>query len=384
MFLLATLFFLVAVLIAGVGADQGDDISNNLFSDLAPLLALFGEQVCKQYLSQSFHWLDHVIFACAPLGILTAVVSAIRIGGGRFLKSLIGRAMEPQAVAEMELMSSTSSDVCELWNGVGLVRVAGSPHIVELMYDSVRHDIPPMFLNINCSDGCFQEAKTIYSREEAMSLLAGQDDVEVHNNSNGFAPNISLNTSGSTHEPNWETMTTACIGILLQAGVLVFDAFITYHPSLSWKKGGQPIVGYAFPLTLIGTLGIVGGLFCCAYVVEASTAETVWRWRTSSPRWQIVWLQRFQTVSDQNFKSYAIFTAPSQAQLVTSHPVGREAHAKLRKWVVLGSALSIIGFVLQFIGLRAMHFSASIAQLIATFVMTVLRVAIRRKITRGP
>ena len=31
-----------------------------------------------------------------------------------------------------------------------------------------------------------------------------------------------------------------------------------------------------------------------------------------------------------------------------------------------------------------MHFSASIAQLIATFIMTVLRVAIRRKITRGP
>ena len=34
--------------------------------------------------------------------------------------------------------------------------------------------------------------------------------------------------------------------------------------------------------------------------------------------------------------------------------------------------------------LRGMHFSASIAQLIATFIMTVLRVAMRRKITRGP
>lgn len=29
----------------------GDEFSNNLFSDLAPLLTLFGEQVTKQFLS---------------------------------------------------------------------------------------------------------------------------------------------------------------------------------------------------------------------------------------------------------------------------------------------------------------------------------------------
>jgi len=32
-------------------ADDGDDFSNNLFSDLAPLLTLFGEQVAKQYVT---------------------------------------------------------------------------------------------------------------------------------------------------------------------------------------------------------------------------------------------------------------------------------------------------------------------------------------------
>jgi len=30
--------------------------------------------------------------------------------------------------------SSTSSDICELWNGVGIVRVVGTPSIVELIY----------------------------------------------------------------------------------------------------------------------------------------------------------------------------------------------------------------------------------------------------------
>ena len=34
-------------------ADAGEDFSNNLFSDLAPILALFGEEVAKQYMSYS-------------------------------------------------------------------------------------------------------------------------------------------------------------------------------------------------------------------------------------------------------------------------------------------------------------------------------------------
>jgi hypothetical protein len=35
------------------GEFDGSSFSNNLFSDLAPLLTLFGEQVTKQFLSQS-------------------------------------------------------------------------------------------------------------------------------------------------------------------------------------------------------------------------------------------------------------------------------------------------------------------------------------------
>lgn len=69
----------------------GDEFANNLFSDLAPLLTLFGEQVTKQFLSMSMGWEDNVLLAMGPLGILTVVVSAIRVGGHRGLKSLIGR-----------------------------------------------------------------------------------------------------------------------------------------------------------------------------------------------------------------------------------------------------------------------------------------------------
>lgn len=70
---------------------QGNDFSNNLLSDLAPILTLFGEQVTKQYLSLSLGWSDNIIIAVAPLGILTVVVSAIRVSQYRWLKGLTGR-----------------------------------------------------------------------------------------------------------------------------------------------------------------------------------------------------------------------------------------------------------------------------------------------------
>ncbi|KAH7253625.1 uncharacterized protein BKA55DRAFT_343252 [Fusarium redolens] len=70
-----------ALLSVPTRADSGDDFSNNMFSDLAPLLALFGERVTMQFLSQSMGWADCIILAVAPLGNITTIVSAIRVDG---------------------------------------------------------------------------------------------------------------------------------------------------------------------------------------------------------------------------------------------------------------------------------------------------------------
>ena len=69
----------------------GNDFSNNIFTDLAPLLTLFGDQLTKQFLSMSMGWADNALIAICPIGILTIMVSAIRIGGASKLKTLIGR-----------------------------------------------------------------------------------------------------------------------------------------------------------------------------------------------------------------------------------------------------------------------------------------------------
>jgi len=84
-------------------------------------------------MSESFTWLDHVIFACVPLGILTAIVAAIRTQGPKVAKSFIGRARENRASVEIELMSSTSKEVCEMFNGKAIVRTMGTPSIAQII-----------------------------------------------------------------------------------------------------------------------------------------------------------------------------------------------------------------------------------------------------------
>ncbi|MBE3049266.1 hypothetical protein IMZ48_43555, partial [Candidatus Bathyarchaeota archaeon] len=109
---------LVTILFTQPAAAAGwwEDFSNNLATDLAPFIALLGERPAQQFLSESTSILDYIIFAVAPLGIVTTIVSTIRVGGGPSLRAFIGRAQEGQRQVEAELCSSTSADVCELYN----------------------------------------------------------------------------------------------------------------------------------------------------------------------------------------------------------------------------------------------------------------------------
>ncbi|RTE84038.1 hypothetical protein BHE90_001418 [Fusarium euwallaceae] len=108
---------LFCLLLHVAAVDDGDDFANDLFTDLSPLLALFGERVTTQFMSQSIGLADCIILAMAPLGIVTIIISAIRVGGPALMKAIIGRAIENLSAAEIEIMSSTSKEVCELWNG---------------------------------------------------------------------------------------------------------------------------------------------------------------------------------------------------------------------------------------------------------------------------
>lgn len=166
----------------------------------------------------------------------------------------------------------------------------------------------------------------------------------------------------------------------------MFDWFITYHPDFRQKKGGRDVRSYAFPLTCMGTLVLITGVFVCSYIIEsAATAEIH---LPDVGTLQMLWIQQGGSVSDQIFDSYLILARSPSDHVITSRR--RKRVRGSRKDFITsilttsGAVVSISGFVLQFVGLRSMTWYASISQLVATMIMIILRAYIRRGLSTTP
>ncbi|KAG4273420.1 hypothetical protein FPRO04_09784 [Fusarium proliferatum] len=399
-----------------------------------------------QYMSQATGWADSFTLAMAPLGILTIIVSAIRVGGPSWLKAIIGRARENFPVAEVELMSSNSVDVCELWNGSEIVRSLGSPPVREfiLLIPKSRKDATRPF-DFECKniqeaerDGFLTTSNGMGDSEKGMSMgsseptdsheieledLNRSEKVIIIYNESISAPNISLNVHPQNRA---EVRAAAVIGTFLQLGVLIYAGFATYYHTLRFpKEEDKPVSNYAFPCTASGTIILVTGLLLCADVVEKRTVEMARKPRVGYDAYPM-WLQRQATVGDQVFKSFGIFSDEPRKEVVTSRrddismvaskatevsfldrvvqvvcylpfriqkllrPKSESRTSLFAKQSVqfskttLGAFLSISGYIVQFVGLRDMHWSVSIVQLGAVLIMTVARAAIRRGLAVPP
>ncbi|UKZ83793.1 hypothetical protein TrVFT333_011606 [Trichoderma virens FT-333] len=347
MFFLVGFFGLLSL--PTVRADGWDDFSNNLATDLAPFLSLFGEQITKQYLSESITTIDYFIFAMAPMGILTAVVSAIRVCG--------------------KLCSSTSRDVCELYNNGGIARVFGRPKILEIVYDA---EAEHKFTDGTAGIYTFRE----FVKKHPEKWSGPPDDSESI--ADVFAPNLSLNVGIKRKTPAvfWAVAIT---GMVLQAGVLVFAAIVTYH--LHWEKDGSHPESYACPLTIIGTLLLCGGIFLCAFLVGQSTNERVFRktqddQNKQSTRENLYWVQPGgQVLGDQVFDAFCCSDHDQPLQEYITSWKNQSKVSELVVWAAVGT--SIAGFVMQFVGLRAIHSAVSVAQLGVIMLMSAARAALR-------
>ncbi|CAJ0547459.1 Ff.00g042130.m01.CDS01 [Fusarium sp. VM40] len=441
--------FIATLFIGCMAADDGDDFSNNLFSDLAPLLALFGERVTMQFMSQSMGWADNIILAMAPFGIITAIVGAIRVGGPPSLKAVIGRARENLAVSETELMSSTSKEVCEVWNGREVSNHQAAPTIEVLKLDQA---IDKGYITdcdgtkeskkattAGTTTGSAQDAETkenitqpsgsrnpIGDEEQANSRRNPNPEIHPQASSpstegpvpsvsnstrkpqkiciirdvSGDSPNILLNCHPPANER--ELWAFAAIGTCLQLGVLIYSGLATYHPALQFKKDDKPVEAYAYPCTAVGTLVLVLGMLLCGHVVESSTDEKRYE---PAKEWtaRMIWLQQTKTVSDQVFDSHMVYAQDDRQTIITSRRSERHGNrqstagttgghsaedddpsAALQFITICGAAVALCGFVVQFVGLRGMHWSASIAQLGAVLVMVCIKAWVRRGLARSP
>lgn len=388
----------IAVIVWGrifVGAaevgDGTDDLQfmNSLTADLAPLLSLFGEQPTKQFMSQSMGWADSIIFAMAPIGIITAVTSAIRVAGHPYLKRLIGRARESSELVEQELLSSTSQEVYEVCEGRSVIRQIGTGFIKVLLIDS--------------SLG----TEEIYDLAGAVKagLLKRPDKIKAEIDIDQLPPNLVFNVGGPVLSKS-KAWLFAIFAIMLQAAVLVVDGLITFY----WDRLSVPDAAhFGFPVTCTGIICLCLGMLACSYVVEGSTKEVKYTFKDedSSQRLQVVWLQKGGQVGHgpQGLSACAIFRPNSDKKAAQSNllspnqlrplatgtvkPVPIWVSFKCEKkylewWAFSGTCLSVAGLVMEFEGLRRMHYAASFAQLVATLLMLSLRAWARASLSKIP
>lgn len=269
-----------------------------------------------------------------------AIVGAIRIGGPSWLRALVGRARENIAAVEVELMSSTSHEVGELWNGQAIVRMPGKPEVQQIVYlkavddderkqgmtgertfglftikdaqeegflmskrKAAQNDLPSpvdssyVLMSINFTahneplSSLFQRISALLKTPAQERLNDEESPAQLEQEKPSIpkrdkqlsssalpksAPNISLNLHGGSKEH--ELHCVAAIGIVLQLAILAFSGLTVYYPPLSnrLKKNGSPVMSYAYPLTAMGTIMLAVGMMICAAVIEQSTEENVW------------------------------------------------------------------------------------------------------------
>ncbi|RSL49694.1 hypothetical protein CEP54_012305 [Fusarium duplospermum] len=329
-----------------------DDFSNNLATDLAPLVALFGEQPTKQYLSECLTIEDVIIFAAAPMGVITALVSAIRVCGTPSLRAFVGRAQEGAGLAEAELCSSTSRDVCELFNNGGIARVFGRPKVLEIVHDPQATDED--FLSLS-------DAKMagIYSFPEYLRTEKGKRrENSSSSNEEGVAnqklarfapnPNLSLNIEIKP-KPRRVFIVFAVIGIVLQLFVLVYAGLTRYY--FKWLRKGHE-EKYAFPLTVVGTILLCLGMGLFAHLISSKTEERVYQRADSSdstnkPR--MYWVQPGnQNLGDQVFDAFGYSDAkfPLKRYITSWKITAKDPSTNKTVWTAV--VATSLGFLSQF------------------------------------
>lgn len=325
--------------------------------------------------------------------------------GDASLKSFIGRVQEPHGMAEAELCSSTSDDVCELWSNGGICRVFGRPRILEFFYTPSAKFYPDFSaqasLDVGSKDpSCgielpkdlFRSGKL--SKGEQSTDLNGWEEVKPKRNDQESAteslrfapyPNLSLNIGMRTvpHETLWIAV---IFGVSLQLSFFAYATWATLYNQSLYDDGDSPQL-WSFGLTMSGTALLVIGMVLCALLIEQKSCERRFRkkaFSNASSKTVMFWLQPGgQRVGDQSFDAFA-HSEMEKKEYITSWRVSTPKedpdalqNSSLILWIAI--VFSLLGFVCQFTGLRGLHGSIALYQLASTLFMAIIRALLRSR-----
>ena len=274
--------------------------------------------------------------------------------------STVHSARESRATAELELLSATSGEVCEMWSGSEIVRVAGQPSTTPYILDKTCKPEKIMTLSEALKQNIYLQSNSPTDMEDLNP-----------------APNLTINVQNAI-SLSWQLSTLVITGIIVQLTAFVLSAVIVF--SWSWKAGSQTLSSYGFPCYVIGTTLLSFGLLGCARVIQNSSKVDELTPKHSRARYQPFYVQRACTVDEKNFFSYAIFHPEGQSVIKVSRSNGRDYGLV----TLCSTVVALLGYVCQFIGLRAMHWSVALIQLAVTLTMTCARAYIRRGLANEP
>lgn len=161
--------------------------------------------------------------------------------------------------------------------------------------------------------------------------------------------------------------------------MIIYAAITVFVFPDSFKKDDKAVPSYAFPFYIIGTVFLFVGMLYCAIIIERSSKEYCLKPTTPS---KLYWLQPGnQHVGDQVFNAFmAVKEGPGSSMTTKLRYIKSTRVRKYDgRYIEVYSTLffTLLGFIIQFIGLRGAHASVILAQLGATFVMSVLRTCLR-------
>lgn len=198
------------------------------------------------------------------------------------------RARESDSVAEQELLSSTSQNVCEMCSGRQIVRLIGNGEDMETF--------------VIARDGVVSNLRTAINGHR--SNLHSSNWWAEHRilSQQNYPPNLTLNVQGAAAS-TMELWAWALLGTVFQLFSIAFSGMITYH--LKWTKAGAQVAEYGYPCFCAGTTCLIIAILGCGHVIEGVTDEMTWL--PSGKGSRILTLQKAHSVGDQHFPSCAIF-----------------------------------------------------------------------------
>jgi hypothetical protein len=202
---------------------------------------------------------------------------------------------------------------------------------------------------------------------------------------------MTLNNDGAV-PGRWTVIVFTLVGLLVQVTVMVINALVVYR--WQWRRAGKIVAPYGYPTWAVGTAAIAVGTCICGWVVESSSLKFYLRRQENT---KAIFFQK--AIPEQNISPYMIEKTRPGGDFIVSRrqwpPTselsfrweddhsGETRKREFRKreiLTMLGTGLTLCGFVCQNIGTRELHWSAGLLQLGATLILTLLRAWLRRKV----